>query len=74
MSFFFFNHDAGFSLFLVLIIDRLHYYIKELNLLRKFNEEVKNLKNDYEQRKNADAEMKKTEIKQPKLQKLKSEE
>ncbi|ONI13361.1 hypothetical protein PRUPE_4G217500 [Prunus persica] len=64
----------GFSLFLVLIIDRLHYYIKELNLLRKFNEEVKNLKNDYEQRKNADAEMKKTEIKQPKLQKLKSEE
>ncbi|XP_034213651.1 uncharacterized protein LOC117626107 isoform X2 [Prunus dulcis] len=46
----------------------------ELNLLRKFNEEVKNVKNDSEQRKNADAEMKTTEIKQPKLQKLKSEE
>ncbi|BBH02015.1 B-cell receptor-associated 31-like protein [Prunus dulcis] len=44
------------------LIDRLHCYIKELNLLRKFNEEVKNVKNDYEQRKNADAEMKKQRL------------
>ena len=38
---------TGFSLFLALIIDRLHYYIRELNLLR-FNYEVTNkLEHDY---------------------------
>ena len=38
---------TGFSLFLALMIDRLHYYIRELNLLR-FNYEVTNkLEHDY---------------------------
>ena len=38
---------TGFSLFLALIIDRMHYYIRELNLLR-FNYEVTNkLEHDY---------------------------
>ncbi|XP_068309994.1 uncharacterized protein [Pyrus communis] len=50
----------GFSLFLAMIIDRLHYYIKELHLLRGLVEEEKNLKKDYEHRKStAPAEVKK---------------
>ncbi|KAB2615620.1 hypothetical protein D8674_022208 [Pyrus ussuriensis x Pyrus communis] len=50
----------GFSLFLAMIIDRLHYYIKELRLLRGLVEEVKNLKKDDEHRKStAPAEVKK---------------
>ncbi|KAM1149358.1 hypothetical protein ACFX15_029839 [Malus domestica] len=50
----------GFSLFLAMIIDRLHYYIKELHLLRERVEEVKNLKKDYERKKSTDpAEVKK---------------
>ncbi|XP_009361097.1 uncharacterized protein LOC103951454 [Pyrus x bretschneideri] len=50
----------GFSLFLAMIIDRLHYSIKELRLLRGLVEEVKNLKKDDEHRKStAPAEVKK---------------
>ncbi|CAN6557827.1 unnamed protein product [Malus baccata var. baccata] len=50
----------GFSLFLAMVIDRLHYYIKELHLLRKRVEEVKNLKKDQEHRETtAPAEVKK---------------
>ncbi|GAA0154926.1 membrane traffic protein [Lithospermum erythrorhizon] len=33
--------DAGFSLFLALMIDRLHHYIRELRLRRKSMEAVK---------------------------------
>lgn len=33
-------HDAGYSLFLALIIDRLHHYVRELRGLRKSMEAV----------------------------------
>ncbi|XP_009802750.2 uncharacterized protein LOC107800727 [Nicotiana tabacum] len=38
----------GFSLFLALVIDRLHYYIKELRLLRKTLEAEKKTKQSRE--------------------------
>lgn len=33
--------SAGFALFLALMIDRIHYYIKEVRMLRKHLEAVK---------------------------------
>ncbi|KAJ9182638.1 hypothetical protein P3X46_006610 [Hevea brasiliensis] len=42
----------GFSLFLAMMTDRLHYYIKELYLVRNELEEVKKLKVDYGSKKN----------------------
>lgn len=35
--------NAGFSLFLALMIDRIHYYIKEVRMLRKHLEAVKKM-------------------------------
>lgn len=32
---------AGFALFLALMIDRIHYYIKEVRMLRKHMEAIK---------------------------------
>ena len=41
--------DAGFFLFLAMIIDRLHYYIKDINILRKDFEAEKKLNHYYQQ-------------------------
>lgn len=47
---------AGFVLFLSLMIDRLHYYIRELRLLRKTMEAVKKQNRSFEDGKNGSAE------------------
>ena len=41
--------NAGFTLFLALVIDRLHYYIKELRLLRKTMEGEKKMNQNRDQ-------------------------
>ncbi|XP_015581296.1 uncharacterized protein LOC8266249 [Ricinus communis] len=46
----------GFSLFLAMMTDRLHYYIKELYLVRKELEEVKRSRKDCEGKKSRRAE------------------
>ncbi|KAA8524698.1 hypothetical protein F0562_011121 [Nyssa sinensis] len=46
----------GFSLFLLLMIDRLHHYIRELRLLRKTMEAVKQQNRGFEDGKNGSAE------------------
>ena len=47
---------AGFVLFLSLMIDRLHHYIRELRLLRKTMEAVKKQSRSFEDGKNGSAE------------------
>ncbi|KAJ0110372.1 hypothetical protein Patl1_01990 [Pistacia atlantica] len=46
----------GFLLFLALMIDRLHHYIRELGLLRKTMEAAKKQNRSYEEGKNANAD------------------
>ncbi|KAL0000782.1 hypothetical protein SO802_014563 [Lithocarpus litseifolius] len=59
----------GFSLFLALMIDRLHYYIRELQHLRKNLEMTKKLSQDSEQ-----LEMRKfEETNKPQVKRLESE-
>ncbi|ESW04524.1 hypothetical protein PHAVU_011G102200 [Phaseolus vulgaris] len=50
----------GFLLFLSLMIDRLHHYIRELRLLRKTNEVIKKQSRSFEDGKNGNAEEQKT--------------
>ncbi|XP_028797080.1 B-cell receptor-associated protein 31-like [Neltuma alba] len=47
---------AGFVLFLSLMIDRLHHYIRELRLLRKTMEAVKKQNRSFEDGKNSSSE------------------
>ena len=47
---------AGFMLFLSLMIDRLHYYIRELRLLRKTMEAAKKQNRNFEDGKNGSPE------------------
>lgn len=67
---------AGFVLFLALMIDRLHHYIRELRFLRKSMETAKKQSQGYEDRKNA-GELKalgeETVILKTKIKKLESE-
>ncbi|KAF3443658.1 hypothetical protein FNV43_RR13348 [Rhamnella rubrinervis] len=68
----------GFLLFLALMIDRLHHYIRELRLLRKTMEAVKKQNRSFEDGKNGSAEELKAlgdEIGflRPKIKKLESE-
>lgn len=50
----------GFLLFLSLMIDRLHHYIRELRLLRKTNEVIKKQSRSFEDGKNGNTEEQKT--------------
>ncbi|KAJ0102138.1 hypothetical protein Patl1_04151 [Pistacia atlantica] len=43
----------GFSLFLALMVDRLHYYIKEVHLVRRQLEQAMNINKDHEESKKA---------------------
>lgn len=42
------DYCAGFSLFFGLIIDRQHYYVKEITSLRKNMERVKKVRHNHE--------------------------
>ena len=48
--------NAGFSLFLALMIDRLHHYIRELRILRKTLEAAKKQNRTAEETKNKGAD------------------
>lgn len=46
---------TGFVLFLSLVIDRLHHYIRELRVLRKTMETLKNQNRSFERNKSVNA-------------------
>lgn len=69
---------AGFVLFLALMIDRLHHYIRELRVLRKTMEAAKKQSRGFEEGKNGSAEEHKALMEEiaalkPKVKKLESE-